>query len=409
MRNKVVIGANFGDEGKGLMTDYFVSQFKGKCTVVRFNGGAQAGHTVVTPEGKRHKFSHFGAGSLFGAPTYLSRFFLVNPILFMKELEELDFLPEVYVDDNCLVSTPYDMHINQMEELARGDKRHGSCGFGINETIERSSKEEFCLKAEDLRFNIWKEKLEDIAYDYYPQRLKELGQPNPMFDFAKIAQVFIDFRGRVAICDHAIIEDEDLVFEGAQGLMLDQNHKFFPHVTRSNTGFENVKTLLGEMGRTGDDTEVVYVTRSYLTRHGRGPLPTEVYKPLYKGIVDDTNVYNEFQEDLRFGILDLLSLCSRIEEEIRKNELERVSMAMTCLDQVDDDIVFYGNAILLRKPIDYFLRTLNNRLPCSQIYASYGRTRADVKCVKPRNSAGECDSYKVEVPSSNLGGATNNF
>jgi adenylosuccinate synthase len=404
MRNKAIIGANFGDEGKGLMTDYFVSQFKGNCTVVRFNGGAQAGHTVVTPEGKRHKFSHFGAGSLLGAPTYLSRFFLVNPILFLKELEELDFLPEVYVDDNCLVSTPYDMHINQLEELARGDKRHGSCGFGINETIERSSKEEFCLRAEDLRFSVWKEKLGDIAYDYYPRRLKELGQPNPMFDLVLFMQAFVEFRSRVAICDHAIIEDDDLVFEGAQGLLLDQNHKFFPHVTRSNTGFENVKVLLREMGRTGDDTEVVYVTRSYLTRHGRGPLPTEVYKPLYRGIVDDTNVYNEFQEDLRFGILDLPYLCSSVDADVERNGVQQASIAITCLDQVGDEQIKYylWNNMLCKTPIKDFLGTFGNR----QIYTSYGRTRKDVKPIEPRNSAGECDSYKVEVPSSNLGGAT---
>lgn len=74
-----VIGAGFGDEGKGLMTDYCCQRPK-YTTVVRFNGGAQAGHTVVTPDGRRHVFSHFGSGTLRGAATFLSRFFICNPI-----------------------------------------------------------------------------------------------------------------------------------------------------------------------------------------------------------------------------------------------------------------------------------------------------------------------------------------
>lgn len=89
---KVVIGSGFGDEGKGLMTDYFCSSFPRDESVlnVRFNGGAQAGHTVVTPYGLRHVFGHFGAGSFLpNVVTYLSSEFLVNPILFRKEYGKL--------------------------------------------------------------------------------------------------------------------------------------------------------------------------------------------------------------------------------------------------------------------------------------------------------------------------------
>ena len=84
---RIVIGANFGDEGKGLVTDYLCSQGAG--VVVRFNGGAQAGHTVVTPEGERHVFRHFGSGTFLGVPTFLSQFFVCNPILFFEERKQL--------------------------------------------------------------------------------------------------------------------------------------------------------------------------------------------------------------------------------------------------------------------------------------------------------------------------------
>ena len=69
-----IIGANYGDEGKGLLTDYYAAKSK-HSVVVRFNGGPQAGHTVVTPEGKRHVFSHYGSGTLAGAQTFLSKHF----------------------------------------------------------------------------------------------------------------------------------------------------------------------------------------------------------------------------------------------------------------------------------------------------------------------------------------------
>lgn len=72
MRARAVIDSNFGDSGKGLMVDYLCQT--GGEVVVRFNGGANAGHTVVTPEGLRHVFRHFGAGSFYGVPTFLSSF-----------------------------------------------------------------------------------------------------------------------------------------------------------------------------------------------------------------------------------------------------------------------------------------------------------------------------------------------
>ena len=382
--NKVVIGANFGDEGKGLMTDYFVSQFKGKCFVVRFNGGSQASHTVVTPEGKRHKFSHFGAGSFLGAPTYLSCFFIANPMTFLKELAELDFLPVVCMDGECLITTPYDMHINQLLEFSRGDKRHGSCGVGINETVDRSSKKEYCLKAKDLRDDtVWRDKFKRIAEEHYPKRLEEIDQPNPDFHHHMFVEHFEEFISKVTICDHGILENQDIVFEGAQGLLLDQNHRFFPYVTRSNTGFQNVRVLLEEMQRTDEETEVVYVTRSYLTRHGRGPFPTEIDRLPYKNVVDDTNVLHEFQEHLRFGVLDVSGLLSRIKEDIKEDtvneNVSRVSIAVTCLDQVDNGTVdYYQYNEFQQRTVGIFLEEMKDRFS-TDIYASFGRTRKDIQ------------------------------
>ena len=95
---KIVIGANWGDEGKGLMTDYF-SQ-KPNSIVICSNGGAQRGHTVVTPNKVRHVFHHFGSGTFNLADTYLSEDFICNPIIFRQEYNELKHLgyyPNIYI------------------------------------------------------------------------------------------------------------------------------------------------------------------------------------------------------------------------------------------------------------------------------------------------------------------------
>ena len=143
----IVYGINFGDEGKGLLTD-FLSRKYHNSIVIRHNGGAQAGHTVVVDSKKtklRHVCSHIGSGSLNGTSTYLGKEFICNPILFTQELlrlkEEgfdLNNLPPIFVHPCCKVTTPWDMIANQEEEKSLGDKKYGSCGVGIWHTINRS-------------------------------------------------------------------------------------------------------------------------------------------------------------------------------------------------------------------------------------------------------------------------------
>ncbi len=305
---RAVIGANFGDEGKGLVTDYLCS--KGAGVVVRFNGGAQAGHTVVTPGGTRHVFGHFGSGSFLGVPTFLSQFFVCNPIIFFKERAELHAIglePTVYAHPACVVTTFADMMINQRLENARGAKRHGSVGVGVNETMERSQIPELTITMADL----WngaktiRRKLEQICGKYAAFRS---GQP---IDEPAMVEKFIEGCERFADIVHpaGIGQCKDQVFEGAQGLLLDQNNKeFFPHLTRSNTGIQNVRALCAQAGI--DKVEAYYVSRTYLTRHGAGPLPGE---DASMSFADDTNLDHAYQGRLRFAPLDkgLFDRCRR--------------------------------------------------------------------------------------------------
>ena len=382
MTVKVVIGSGFGDEGKGLFTDYLATS---DSTVCRFNGGAQAGHTVETSAG-RHIFHHFGAGTLKGANTHLSRFFIHNPYFFLKERQELiekfGIDPVVTADPRGLVTTPYDMMLNQMAEEARGTARHGSCGIGINETIKRHEAYPIALEM----LNDDPRRLNDILYEirhnWVPVRAKALGLTiTPIWqtriDNLNILTSYFDAISQINI---RLLFDDDLstkslIFEGAQGLLLDENHRFFPYVTHSHTGLHNVMMLAKENGLTSLD--VFYLTRAYATRHGAGPFPHETPDVQYN---DLTNVPNDWQGNLRFGLLDLDLLNESIENDLKHATdtgiTIQANIVVTCVDQVGDTIHFVSDQ---RKQVanrSDFLKAIKKY---NIAYISCGPTRKDIE------------------------------
>lgn len=335
--SRAVIGANFGDEGKGLVVDYLCSLGAG--CVVRFNGGAQAGHTVVTPSGQRHVFSHFGSGSFLSIPTFLSHFFVCNPILFLREydaLRNIGVSPSIYAHPSCLVTTFADMIINQRIEDARGSNRHGSVGIGFSETIERSGVPELKITLADLwnRSGRVPALISEICEKYAEFRTGErIDEPEMCETFIRACWVFADIVRPAGIAQCA-----DPIFEGAQGLLLDQNNKqFFPHVTRSHTGMKNVR-ILCEQAKI-DKVETFYVSRTYLTRHGAGPLPGE--NPALR-FHDDTNSDHRYQGRIRFAPLDIDGLAKRCAVDNGKP----YRAVFTHCDQLETkckaDIYFYG-------------------------------------------------------------------
>jgi adenylosuccinate synthase len=139
------------------------------------------------------------------------------------------------------------------------------------------------------------------------------------------------------------LNDKTIIFEGAQGLALDEDYKYFPHVTRSKTGLKNVVELAKKIGL--KEIEAVYVTRWYVTRHGAGPLPHEVDYKLSGLIYDKTNIPNPYQDTMRFGILDVDWLSDNIRNDLKNVlfngiEIEPV-LALTCIDQLDSDYFFF--------------------------------------------------------------------
>ncbi|MCV9963856.1 adenylosuccinate synthetase [Pararhizobium sp. BT-229] len=390
-----VIGAAYGDEGKGLMTDRLVAQTNAPM-VVRTNGGAQAGHTVTTPDGRRHVFSHIGSGAFAGAATHLSSFFVAHPMFFLGERERVLALGgdvRVSADPRAIVTTPFDILINQIVEESRGSARHGSCGMGFGETIERNLRADVALSVADLagsRLGVVS-KLERIRRDWVPARLAKLGVaeiPERFKDILKddaILRRFLDdcdaFIGAVRTMDDADIADGS-VFEGAQGLLLDQDYGAFPHVTRSNTGILNMAAVAREAGI--DVIEATYATRAYTTRHGAGPLAHEGDDMGYAEIVDPTNIHNDWQGTIRAAPLDLDVLAAAIRHDMaRADGVElRASVAVSCLDQVAAGVSVYVGGARCKVSADALPNAVEVATGLAVSAVSEGPTRADVSDVR---------------------------
>ncbi|MEM7405651.1 MAG: adenylosuccinate synthetase [Pseudomonadota bacterium] len=355
-----VVGAGYGDEGKGLVTDYLCQQvYPGPTVVVRFNGGAQAGHTVTRTDGVRHVFSHFGSGALRGVASYLSRFFVCHPLLFRDEYEALRSLgatAPVFVDPEAMVTTPYDVMINQALEAARADGRHGSCGLGFGETIQREDQGDVRLRVADLAdLPRLRRRLGRIRDEYLPARLQTLDLaplPAQWLSDVLLERFVADAK---AFAKHVEVRPLDqvargrhVIFEGAQGLLLDMDYGIFPHVTRSHTGLRNVAALADEVGLA--NLEVAYVTRAYATRHGNGPLAHELSGVPFAGVDDPTNAPNPWQGSQRFAWLDSDQLRAAVQADLAhvRESRVRTTLFVTCLDQADAQIPVVTNGRVAR-------------------------------------------------------------
>ena len=281
-RHYIVCGLGFGDEGKGSVVDYLCRPRRPDParTVIRFNGGAQAAHNVLAADGRHHTFAQFGSGSFApGVRTHLSRFVLVDPLALAAEAGHLasagvpDALDRLTVDRDALLVTPYHQAANRAREAARGQDRHGSCGMGIGETARYAlawpgdaPRVADCAAPRMLARSLGR--LRDRLRD-------ELGPfGGPSVDL--LCDAYRAFADRVPLVDggylRRLLNAGPAVFEGAQGVLLDEWRGFHPYTTWSTTTFANAETLLAEAGETAVRLGVV---RCYLTRHGPGPFVTE--------------------------------------------------------------------------------------------------------------------------------------
>jgi adenylosuccinate synthase len=357
----VVLGVGFGDEGKGTVVDYLChshfsfSSFKfDKPLVVRFSGGNQVSHTVG--RNSKHVFSNFGSGTIAGAPTYWSRFCSVNPTHLLNELDvllEKGIKPLLFIDINSPIVTPYDIGFNKSDIMNLND---GTCGLGYGKTVVREESF-YHLSFGDLFYPaIFKAKYDAIKVWYEKKGIVGLDDKIFLEDCVNVTKVS-DF---VKLADESILGRYDkVIFEGSQGLLLDQHYGFFPNVTRANTGTTNIKNWIDA------DTKVILVSRSYQTRHGNGFM-TNFEKP-HNIYIDPTesNKDNPYQGIFRRSLLDvdLINYAKSKDDFVRNSK--NVSLAVTCLDHSSLDLRFtyqdtifgFANEIIFLTELQNFTKT----------------------------------------------------
>jgi len=344
MHNPIITDLGFGDAGKGATVDSLATP---DSLVVRYNGGPQAAHNVVR-DGRHHTFAQFGSGTMVGARTHLSRFTLINPANMLTEERHLDYLGfnntfgSTTVDPRAVIITPFHIAANRIREIARANGRHGSCGQGVGEA-RRLQLDGLSLTAGDIGTPACEEVLRAIQY-------RLVGEIEEIFEGAVVNNAVAQQEWQV-LCQHDLrpvtkvyekwarlvtlrpddwiaAYDGRLIFEGAQGVLLDETHGFGPHNTWTDCTPRNAITLCREAGVLGTPTAVV---RTYMTRHGAGPLPTE--DPLFTaGKPEAHNGTGEYQGAWRAGALDLPLLRYAIDA----CDAEFTALVVTHLDRVPD-------------------------------------------------------------------------
>ncbi|SFF99098.1 adenylosuccinate synthase [Duganella sp. CF458] len=321
-----VIGLAFGDCGKGLFTDY-LCRAKSAHTVVRFNGGAQAGHNVVLPDGRHHTFSQFGAGTFNpGVATVLSAPVVVHPTALLVEEAYLrragvsDALDRLFIDARCLVTTPYHEAAGRLRERARGAAAHGSCGVGFGETVSHAlAYPDQALRYADLLYpSHVRDKLETMRHSLraaLPESALALNpQDAAILDDAGFGLLWLEHAQRLIAKVPPSTPDQIaaqlarpgcIVMEGAQGMLLDEWHGFHPHTTWSSTGPAASDAALAGYGLSERVTHLGAM-RSYLTRHGQGPMPTE--DQTLDGLGEPHNADSGWQGRFRRGHPDAVLL-----------------------------------------------------------------------------------------------------
>lgn len=354
MEYKAIIGLGFGDEGKGLFTDYLSSR-EPDSIVIRFNGGQQAGHTVASGS-FHHVFSNFGSGTFRGIPSYFSSHCTVYPVAIIRELDILlskGVNPVLYIDNLTPVTTPYDIAYNHKNSL------HGTVGVGFGATLQREENF-YSLKFIDLFYPyILEKKLESIRSYYQDFRNLDLT------DFFHSVEKIKNSRN-IINTDGIPSGFKSFIFEGAQGLLLDQNIGFFPFVTRSSTGTKNILNLIGEK-----EIDLYLVTRAYQTRHGSGPLSNESIPNNIKISINETNIENQYQGKFRYGILDLSLLEYAITRDKYIKSSKNKNLVITCLDHIESEYRFtYNNKILYSKNEMDFISKISEILNIKEIFLS---------------------------------------
>ncbi len=372
----IVLGMGYGDEGKGVFTDYLSSKLAHP-VVIRFNGGHQCGHTVRREDGHLHVFSNFGAGSFRQVPAFFSRFCTIDPTGIMREsraLLRLGVSPVLFVDPLAMVTTPFDKFYNIND---RANLAHGTVGVGFGATIERNQGP-FRLYAQDLFFPMVLERKLEAVRDYYRIRFKARGLESCLealeLEIMRVDQFLRDVdiaRDTIRLLTEAQLFEmgfENHIFEGGQGILLDMDFGIFPNVTRSNTTSRNAFEILRRNALPAAPI-VYYLTRAYQTRHGNGWMSAENHPVSLTNNLHETNGPEGYQGQFRTGILDTDMLRYALQCDASFSGNAEKQMVVSCMDQLTGYQYLSRGNVLTAPTRDSFLKQI---ALCDKVWTNDG-------------------------------------
>ena len=371
----IVLGAQWGDEGKGKMTDYLAEEAN---VVDRFQGGNNAGHTVVVGD-KEYKLHLIPSGILYEDKlNVIGNGVVVDPKALFEEIDYLEGVgvkvtPEkLIISDRAQLIMPYHKVLDKLKEQARGKNDIGTTGKGIGPCY--TDKFERCgIRVCDLMHeDVFTEKLKENIEMKNAYITKVLGGEPVSFDeilkeyleFAKKLRPFVqDTSVRVY---NDIKADKTVLFEGAQGMLLDIDYGTYPYVTSSNTTAGGVANGVG----IGPNmiTNAVGITKAYTTRVGKGPFPTELLDETGDWIREKGHEYGVTTgRSRRCGWLDLVI----VKTACRVSGL--TSLAVTKIDTLAglDKLRVCVGYKFNGEVIDYFPASLEDLAKCEPIYEEF--------------------------------------
>ncbi|MDR3597129.1 adenylosuccinate synthase [Clostridium sp.] len=371
----IVLGAQWGDEGKGKMTDYLAEEAN---VVVRFQGGNNAGHTVVVGD-KEYKLHLIPSGILYEDKlNVIGNGVVVDPKALFEEIDYLEGVgvkvtPEkLIVSDRAQLIMPYHKVLDKLKEKARGKNDIGTTGKGIGPCY--TDKFERCgIRVCDLMHeDVFTEKLRENVETKNTYITKVFG--GEALDFDEILNEYLGFAKKLKpfVQDTSvrvygeIKKDKTVLFEGAQGMLLDIDYGTYPYVTSSNTTGGGVASGVG----IGPNmiTNAVGITKAYTTRVGKGPFPTELLDETGDWIREKGHEYGVTTgRSRRCGWLDLVI----VKTAARVSGL--TSLAVTKIDTLAglEKIKVCVGYKFNDTVIDYFPASLEDLAKCEPIYEEF--------------------------------------
>ena len=327
-----IVGAQWGDEGKGKITDFFAGEAD---YVVRFHGGNNAGHTVVV-DNKTYKLHLIPSGVVYGEPmSIIGNGVVVDPKVLLDEIayiKEKGIEPKLMVSDRAHVIMPYHIVLDGVLSGHQGKLAAGSTRRGIAPVYADKMYRNGIRMIDLLEPEIFSEKLEK-GYGFAKGLIeKSLGgtlkiTQNEIFDsYCSYGQKLKDYITDTALeLYNAHKTGKAILFEGAQGISLDVDHGIYPYTTSSNTAAGHISTGTGVSFR--DIDRIIGVVKAYLSRVGEGPLPSEINGGNAHMLREKGNEYGTTTgRPRRVGWLDLV----QIRQAVRVNGLTEI--ALTKLD-----------------------------------------------------------------------------